>query len=186
MRSFLIIAFWALYSKTVSAQPGSSILPGSVMSFEKSYQNLTPGLKYTYNEYSKIHDYSGNWDLDGDGVADRLIFIGNNGVHLYFHLILILSTDNIVRDYPWLAIDFPILGNIKELDKPQRPDSYLPQFVISDFDSDGKPGIYLRLDDKQVQFIPAKWKKRGLNSPQLLLKYEKGNILIRNYINKTK
>jgi hypothetical protein len=43
-----------------------------------------PELIYSYIDSVQTHDYSGNWDLDGDGEKDGVYFIGNGGVHLFF------------------------------------------------------------------------------------------------------
>ena len=74
----------------------------------------------------------------------------------------------------------PVAGNINELSKPGGDTAYLPQFVVGDFDGDGISEIYICLDHTGWD-IPDKWKKRGVNSRHLLLKYEKGNIIVRNF-----
>jgi hypothetical protein len=40
-------------------------------------------LHYSYSLANQTHNYSGNWDFDGDGNTDELYFIGTGGAHLY-------------------------------------------------------------------------------------------------------
>ena len=82
-----------------------------VNSFESTYRQSQPSLKYSYNDATQTHGYSGNWDLDGDGKADSLYFTGNGGVHLYFSLNIVLSSDNKLRDYNFILLDMPVLGS---------------------------------------------------------------------------
>ena len=150
------------------------------MSFKSVYAKTNPALKYSFNRYSLIHDYSGNWDLDGDGVPDKVLFVGNNGVHLYYHLVIILSTDDELRDFSWINIDIPALGDASDLVKLSDPGAYLPQFAVGDFEGNGKPQIYISMDNSGWP-IPDKWKKRGVNSLRLLLFYAHGEIVVNNY-----
>ena len=45
-------------------------------SFENTYRKSNPTLKYKYDNYAQIHDYSNNWDFDKDGI--------NGGAHVYY------------------------------------------------------------------------------------------------------
>ena len=78
-------------------------------SYKETYDVSFPKLKYSYDSSGQTHDYSGNWDFDGDKKSDSLYFIGNGGAHLYFHLRLILSSEGIVRDFQYLVSDFQCL-----------------------------------------------------------------------------
>ena len=135
---------------------------------------------------TQAHDYSGNWDFDGDGETDDLYFIGTSGAHLYFFLRIILSTDKKNQDFHFLQLDFPCLGDIAGLKNAGfYPPPLFPQFVVDDFNTgeltdNANDKIYLHLDRSFT--IPPKWKKRGVSSAYLLLRYEKGEMVIKNFI----
>ena len=150
------------------------------MSFKEMYAKKNPALKYSYNPYSYIHDYSGNWDLDGDGVPDKILFVGDNAAHVYYGLLIMLSSDNEIRDFSWINIDMPVLGDASDLAKPANEVAYFPQFAVGDFDGNGKPELFIGMDNSG-HTIPDKWKKRGVNSRHLLLMYEKGQVVVKNY-----
>src|SRR6185503_11589353 len=86
-------------------------------SFEILYKKTNPTLNYKYDQSNQIHDYSDNWDFDMDGKNDQLLFIGTGGAHLYFYLRIILSSDSIVRNYPFIDLDMPILPASDKLKK---------------------------------------------------------------------
>lgn len=75
-------------------------------SFSELYKNTN--IHYSYIESSQTHDYSGNWDFDGDGIADKLLFVGNGGVHLQFCPTFYLSGNDSVFSFPALPTDMPI------------------------------------------------------------------------------
>ena len=141
-------------------------------------------IHYSYTGLTQTHDYSNNWDFDGDGETDGLYFIGTGGAHLHFYLRIILSSDKKIRNFPFLELDFPCVGSVSELKSSSfYPPPFFPRFVVNDFNT-GAPGdnandkIYLHLDSHSE--IPAVWKKRGVSSSYLLLLYEKGEIIIKN------
>ncbi len=143
-------------------------------------------IHYSYSVSSQIHDYSNNWDFDGDGTTDGLYFIGTGGAHLYFYLRMVLSSDKEVRDFPFLELDMPCLGDISELKNSKfYPPPIFPQFVVDSFHSNGlgsdaNDKIYLHLDSYAT--IPTEWKKKGVSSRHLLLHYDKGQMTIKNFI----
>ncbi|GAB2814515.1 hypothetical protein [Ferruginibacter profundus] len=180
---FLLVP--ALHAVTISfaqdtaiATPGNSCQPY----FDK---NKNP-VHYVYNVAKQTHDYSGNWDFDGDGKTDGLFFVGTGGAHLYFYLSIVLSADKKTRNFPFLELDMPCLGNIDELKQSQfYPPPLFPQFVVDKFSTgalsdNANDKIYLHLDRSAV--IPPEWKKRGVSSTYLLLYYKKGSITIQNFI----
>jgi len=148
-------------------------------SFKKDYERLYPHLIYSYNDSTQIHDYSGNWDFDGDGKKDSLYFIGNGAVHLYYHLRIILSSDNKIRDFSWLVLDLPYLGTFGELQKSGNKPSL--QFLVHDFDSNGIDDIFLNFDIKYSP-IPKEWNKRGVSSRYILMRYKNKHIVIENFM----
>ena len=55
-----------------------------------------------------------------------------------------------------------------------------PVFMVHDFNKDGKMEIYLNTDTNFAP-IPPKWKRRGVTSKNILVSYEKKNIIIRDF-----
>ena len=169
MKTVLAIIILILFSFTANAQPDSAdldIFPAN--SFAKNYHRSYPTLIYSYNDSGQIHNYSGNWDLDGDEKKDSLFFIGNGGVHLYYHLRIVLSSDKVKNDFSFLLFDLPYLGTINDIKSPAREAALLPRFVVHDFDTDGKEDIYLNFDNR-FSSIPTEWEKRRLTSRYILL-----------------
>lgn len=162
----------------ISLAQSDSIIEVPSNSFERAYKKEYPDLNYSYNDLSQTHDYSNNWDFDGDGKNDSLIFIGNGGAHLYFHLQLRLSSDSKKYDFPFLAIDFPNLFTELELDSEGMPNT-VQQFVVADFDDDKLPEIYISLDRQSE--IPDDWKKKGLTSRLVIVDYSNGRLNLKNY-----
>jgi len=163
-------------AKTEEVPSGSN----SFYAYNKAHQ---PNLQYHYDSARQIHDYSGNWDLDADGTADSILFIGNGGAHLYFHLRIILSTHNSINDFPFLEFDMPYAGSIQDLEKASfYPPPALPQFIVHDFDKDGTDEIYLHLNTMESP-IPAAWQQKGLTSGYILLDCEAGKITLKNFVN---
>lgn len=184
MKAVLTIIILKLLSFAANAQPDSINLENfPANSFAKNYHWSAPTLIYSYNDSGQTHNYSGNWDFDGDEKKDSLFFIGNGGAHLYYHLRIVLSSDKIKRDFSFLLFDLPYLGNIRDIKKTAREGSLLPQFVVHDFNSDGKEDIYLNFDNR-FSSIPTGWKKRGLTSRYVLLTYKKDALILKNFYTK--
>lgn len=177
MKKIILFISIQLASSLLFAQPGNDTISNS---FSEYFKTNNPNLEYAYDEKLQVHDYSGNWDLDGDGKKDRLLFIGNGGAHLYFHVRIILSSDHSIKDFPFLLLDMPIPGKVEDLVNSDRKYPLLPQFVVYDFDSDGVDEIYFNMDLRSNP-IPAKLKKQGLHSRYMLLKYKNKKMVLRNF-----
>lgn len=181
IRLLLITLTFSLWLTTYAQ---SDTIPGN--SCQPYFDIKKTSIHYSYSTTNQTHDYSGNWDFDGDGKTDELYFIGTGGAHLYFYLRIVLSSDKKVRDFSFLNLDMPCLGSIDELKNANfYPSPSLPQFVVDYFPTgglgdDANDKIYLHLDNYSA--ISKKWKKRGITSKYLLLKYEKGEMIIKNFI----
>ena len=149
-------------------------------SYKKPYDSLFPLLHYSYEDSTQTHNYSGNWDIDGDKKPDSLSFIGNGGTHLYFHLRLSLSTEKTTRDFHWLVSDFPMLDSISHFKKTYGQYQTYPIFFVHDFNDDGKMDIYLNTDTRFAP-IPSKWKRRGVTSRSIIVSYQNKDIVIKNF-----
>lgn len=170
-----------VFPLTSSAQLDSTqqLIPHDAASFESYNRKHHPNLKYSYDIKRQIHNYSGNWDFDGDGECDSLYFIGNGGAHIYFYLCVVLSSEKKKRTYKSLCIDMPFLGSKNDI-KPAITNPTLPQFVVADFDLDGKMEIYLNINNSFAS-IPSYWQKQGVKSKYLLLDYRNGGMVLKNW-----
>ena len=147
-------------------------------SFSSAYRKEYPQLHYSYNDASQIHDYSGNWDLDGDGKNDSILFIGGTGgAHLYYHLKITVSGSDRSYEFPAFEIDFPYLDKSENICKDKS--SYLYIFAVSDFDHDGLKDIYLSFDSQTP--IPHNWKHKGITSHQIIIQYKGKKVVVRNF-----
>ena len=149
-------------------------------SYKRMYDAKYPALKYSYDSTTQTHDYSGNWDFDGDKISDSLLFVGNGGAHLYFHLRLKLSTELNGRNFEYLVSDFPVLDSIDHFKKVYGESPIYPVFVVYDFNDDGRMDIYFNTD---INFapIPKHLKRKGVTSRNLLISYERKDIVIKNF-----
>ncbi|MGV3611365.1 MAG: hypothetical protein ACO1N0_10475 [Fluviicola sp.] len=118
-------------------------------SFEKRYKKNNPGLRYSYHEKKQTHNYSYNWDFDGDGKKDELLFVGNKGAHLQYHLRVGLSSEGegIICILPTVESDFPFLPSERELSKkgfdPIKSHEF---FAVGDFNKDSLMDIFLKIE----------------------------------------
>ncbi len=169
---------------TAYAQSDTVPISNSCQSY---FDSKKVSIHYSYSASNLTHDYSNNWDFDADGKTDELYFIGTGGAHLYFYLRIVLSSDKKVRNFPFLELDMPCLGDITQLrDAKFYPPPVYPQFVVDNFQTGGlgdnaNDKIYLHLDSYST--IPAEWKKRGVTSHYLLLQFDKDEMIIKNFIN---
>lgn len=155
-------------------------------SYKSWFDSKKISIKYSYIDSTQTHNYSGNWDFDGDYKSDSLYFIGKGGAHLYYYLRIKLSSDTKVRNFLFIELDMPLLGSVNDLKNSNfYPPPVLPQFVVDKFPSASDPSgfndkIYVHID--KYSLPSAERKKRKINSTYLLLEYEKGNFVIKDFI----
>ena len=92
MKLILSITILCFFSRAALAQADSSLVRSP---YKATMHRVHPRLRFSEidNEALRVLDYSGNWDIDGDGRKDSVLFIGNGGAHLYYHLRLRLSSE---------------------------------------------------------------------------------------------
>lgn len=139
-----VFLFSAVLSFSAHSQADSTNLPEPSNSFEEVLAKRHPDLKYQYHPEPALHDYSGNWDFDGDGEFDKVYFVGTGGAHLYFYFAVTLSSSKTQYVYKHIELDFPLFEDISA----HGTDNDCPpaQFSVGDFDSDGYDEIYFQLD----------------------------------------
>jgi hypothetical protein len=174
---FVVYEYGALKCQGIT---DSIEVDSSTNSLKDVLQRKFPSLKYAYSNETQGHNYSGNWDIDGDGKADSVYFIGNHGAHVYYHLRIKLSTIKKVTDFDFISIDFPLLESLTFFKKNGRAGASIPQFVVGDFNQDTKPDIYINLDVEKTT-IPVVWKSKGVTSRHLLLHFNHHRLIIENF-----
>lgn len=151
-------------------------------SFEESYKQSNPTLKYQYDSASQTHDYSNNWDLDSDGKPDQVYFVGMGGVHLYYYLRIVLSTDHVTRNYRFIQSDLPILPDAEALKNNEfSPLKNQAFFAVFDKDQDNQNELFVRLDNATFTENRKALKQKGINTPFVVITCKKGKIVFSNY-----
>ena len=168
---------------TTAAAWSQSSLPSD--SFEATYKQTNPILVYEYDSLRQIHNYSSNWDLDQDGKLDQVYFVGTGGAHLYYFLRVILSTDMLVRDFPFIQSDFPVLPPDGELCKTSfNPGNGWTQFAV--FDCEEDKAIFIRLDSITFDAAKKSLKKKGIKTNLVILTFKNGKSIFKDFSNSNK
>ena len=152
-------------------------------SYECLYVRNGLTIDYDYNKDTEIHDYSGNWDLDGDNQPDSLLFVGNGGGHLYFNLRIVLTTNGHTYNFESLTTDMPFTGTFEGFYSSNTP--IFPTFLVHDFDTDGISEIYF-VNDNGFSTVPEIWRNKGVKSRYLLLNYTGNSFEIKDFNMKTR
>lgn len=128
-------------------------------------------INYSYTEKTQTHDYSGNWDFDGDGKNDSIRFEGDNGAHLHFYLVIGLSSKSNPQYFDWIYTDTPLFHPEDSL--PEKSTGYLGiNFVVHDFNGDLIDDIFINVGDYH-QGLPFKFEELGFNDSKIVLCYDK-------------
>jgi hypothetical protein len=178
-RIFLILLILFFIQVLVFSQTDSN----SYNSFESIYKKRNPTLNYKYDREKQIHDYSNNWDLDNDNKPDQIYFVGTCGAHLYYFLRVILSSDNVARDYSFIESDFPALPPEEELKNPDFKPNDKTHFAIFDHGRGSTNDIYVWLDQQTFDTAKKRLKRKGVTTNQMLITFRKGKIIFRGYFN---
>jgi hypothetical protein len=126
---------------------------------------IATNINYSYVENSQTHDYSGNWDFDGDGILDRIIFVGNGAAHIYFKLLVYLTSIDDFIYFSFIQLDSPLYEPF-ELLRNSSSEKF-PSFSVSDFNDDGINDIFLSVVDEGN--LSDKLKHVGVNSTKIIL-----------------
>ncbi len=182
LRFFLLPLMVFAVTKNIWSQPYS---PSN--SFAHLYKESNPSLHYQYDSLRQIHNYSDNWDFDKDGKPDQLYFVGTGGAHLYFYLRVILSTDNLVRNYPFIQSDFPVLPSDEEVNTPGfSPEKNMIQFAVFSYDNDKQMSIFIRLDKSSFAVEKRGLRKRGIKTKLIVLSFKNTKTIFKDFHYKTK
>ena len=139
-------------------------------------------VRYIYNPDTKStnlsYDYSNRWDFDGDRINDSLLFIGNGGVHAYYYLRIVLSSDIKKRDFRLVQIDMPYLYTYDEFKKSDKNPAI--QFVVNDFDNNSLPDIFINFSNLFGR-ISKIWYNEGIRTKYVILSFKKGKLSVIDY-----
>lgn len=172
MRSLFIflLVLTSCSGKAVSNEKKTAVIPDEIdpiacCSFANDFVNTN--IQYTYLPETLTHDYSNNWDFDGDGKKDPLRLVGTDGAHVSFCLSLMLSSEKEVRYFSWIANDFPLLEDFKTF--PENTLGTIShQFIVHDFNKDGRLDI----------FVNSAFYNRGITDTLKIEVLPKGNLIL--------
>lgn len=180
--------FLLYYSNSEEYLKDNLILSGNLLetraflpspSFINELKKFHPELNYTYADSLKTHDYSGNWDFDGDDLMDSLSFVGDDAVHTNYHLKIVLSHDHIARNFEYLLSDFPFLADNSTLSISDTMVAENGFFWVGDFNSDMKMDIYLYIRKRFGGEIPEELKAMGINTANVCIYYLENELVIK-------
>lgn len=154
--------------------------------FKETMDSL--GILYSYSDENQTHNYSGNFDFEGDLLNDSLYFVGTGGAHLYYFPRILLSSTKKSIDFEEINIDDPQYFPVSSLAALSFLDRWPPQFVVgttkdllneeNQIINSHSHVIFFRLDSN---YYSNDWKKQGINSDYVLLYFENGEFIIRNF-----
>lgn len=128
-------------------------------SFSAAFENSS--IAYAYRSKLYMHDYSSNWDLDGDGVLDKIYFVGNGGAHLQFILTIELSSTQTKQTFDWIYNDSPLYAEFESIDKTA------PGFSVKDFNADGNTDLFVYSSAEEDALVA-----RGLTMHALVIRFD--------------
>lgn len=179
--SFCIILFFllplmsngqlSLSKRQLSLSKRELSLSKRQLSLSKLGPDSIPNIHYRFTD-EHIHDYSHNWDFDGDGVKDELYFVSTGGAHEYFFLRLALSADHQPRDYRFIQSDFPMLIS-ESSDNLQQ---MVVGFVVTTQDENSLPTIIICIDTSTQFAFKEELEKRDINTRIIAIQYENGEM----------
>jgi Tat protein secretion system quality control protein TatD with DNase activity len=152
-------------------------------SYEFLYMHTNPNLHYSYDFEKQIHNYSGNWDFDQDGIKDELYFVGKSGAHLFYSLRVILSSNHVIQNFPFLESDMPILPPDELINRPNFDllEQIYPFVVVT---SPDKKMLYIviTLDASSYTANLKILHKQKINTNVIALSFENHKPILRDYI----
>ena len=176
MRTFAAVFPACLSITTAQAQQDDT--PSN--SFEAHYAAAGITLHYSYDNDRVMHNYSGNWDLDRDGIPDEIYFIGTGGAHLYYYLRVVLSSNRKVRDFKYLESDRPVYTPPLPGDAAGSSRIADKLTVFSVLQEEDRSFIYIRLDEPAYLAARKMLRRHGVHTDRLLLGFEKGKAVLKD------
>lgn len=137
------------------------------------YHQMSPPIIYSYDESTQTHNYSNNWDLDGDGQKDEIHFVGTGGAHLYYYLKVVLSSERKPRVFERIETDFPhLVATCNKADFQEM----VSGFSIVFEENKCVPVLVIMLDESTF-YNNKKWlDRKGAKTQQVCLRFENGRV----------
>lgn len=114
------------------------------------------------------------FDIDGDGVNDKIGYDFSGGAHCCYTINITLSTDNKQIKFPF-EMDGGYVGGLDN----SQPN----QFNIKDIDNDRLPEIIMKIQtyNNEKSTLPKKWQKKyGINSNYIIIEYADKRLFVRD------
>jgi hypothetical protein len=139
----------------------------------------TPTNKSWWNVQQTVRHSKADWleqfDFDGDGLNDQVLFHYSGGAHCCYTLEVILTSNKKSVKYPF-QMDGGYVGGVDD----SRPD----QLKIEDIDRDGLPEIVVQIEtyNGKSHTIPKAWQKQyGITTNKVVIEYEDGQLHTRDF-----
>lgn len=119
-------------------------------------------------------------DLDGDGLADDILFDYSGGAHCCYYMSLKLSSEKDTLSYPFHMDGGYLVG---------VDGSWPDKFRIEDFDGDGRMEIRMKIATYNGVEDPwtKKWTRRyGIHQNDIVFEYSDGKMVLRDDLDKPK
>jgi len=114
-------------------------------------------------------------------LTDQLYFIGTGGAHLYYFLRIVLSADKTVRDFPFIASDFPILPTGEELTKKNyRPNPDQTFFAV--FKDANTLSIFIKLDESTYATSQKYLRRNAVHTNLLTICFKDGKTILKDFV----
>ena len=142
---------------------------------------------HAFNAKTQVHNYSRNFDFDGDIDSDSMYFVGTGGAHLYYYLKIRLSSTKKTYEFHDIQIDDPTVYDVSYLKKTNFLSPNPPACVV-DYYGDlaqthfggnlSEHALFFRLE----KYVYSKsWLSKGINSDYILLYFDQGEWTIKNF-----
>ncbi|MBN1524140.1 MAG: hypothetical protein JW904_06655 [Spirochaetales bacterium] len=116
--------------------------------------------------------YLSRFDFDNDNIHDTINYSYSGGAHCCYQISLFLSSSNTTQTFPF-QIDGGYIGGFDD----SKPDT----FFIKDFDNDGLPEIYLKINTYNGDpiDIPIEWQEAyNIQTHYILIDYYNNKIRV--------
>jgi len=187
---FCFISFATLFYAQINEQIDTSYSDWSEDMDGNDYfrdELFSIGIKYQYDAESQTHNYSGNFDFDGDFLTDSLYLLGNDGAHLLYSPEIILSSTKKRYALTDITIDDPEFHPISTLQQLSFLEFLPPRFVIGtykellgeeDFSLLNRHVLFFHLDKID---LPEELKKQGVTSENIVIYFFDNEFKIQNF-----
>ena len=116
-QSFFLDLVFAISSCDSTISDGVKREPPQKRANNKINAEETRKYVHAFNAKTQVHNYSKNFDFDGDIDSDSMYFVGTGGAHLYYYLKIRLSSTKKTYEFHDIQIDDPTVYDVSYLKK---------------------------------------------------------------------